>query len=158
MVDKLAPNPTHSIRWLVKYFSGRGFFRAVPSQNGDKFVTSSPPPPPIVERVERPLTQKTLRTMFYVKVESAAVSVVSVKWSPSSLKIVCVTIVCTKNLPKNKTRDLLQKEVCLCVYSAQVPVLCRVIAANIRLFVKEVKITIRRGQALNLQRTFRTLP
>ena len=29
---------------------GRSYFRAVSSQNGDKFVTS-PPPPPIVERV-----------------------------------------------------------------------------------------------------------
>ena len=35
---------------LVKYVSGRGYFRAVPSQNGDKYVTS-PPPPPIVELV-----------------------------------------------------------------------------------------------------------
>ena len=49
MVGKLAPNPTHSTRGLVKYVPGRGFFRAVPSQNGDKFVTS--PPPSIVERV-----------------------------------------------------------------------------------------------------------
>ena len=47
----------------------------------------------------------------------------------------------------------------LCVYSAQeVRVLCRVISGNIRLFVKEVKITIRRGQALKRQRTFCTLP
>ena len=40
--------------------------------------------------LERPLTQKTLCTMFYVEVESAAVSVESVNWSPSSQKIVCV--------------------------------------------------------------------
>ena len=33
---------------LVKYVPGRGYFRAVPSQNGDKFVTPPPPPPPIV--------------------------------------------------------------------------------------------------------------
>ena len=43
MVGKLAPNPTHVTRGLIKYFSGRGYSRAVPSQNGDKFVT--PPPP-----------------------------------------------------------------------------------------------------------------
>ena len=28
---------------LVKYVPGRGYFRAVSSQNGDKFVTSPPP-------------------------------------------------------------------------------------------------------------------
>ena len=50
MVGKLAPNLTHSTKGLVKYVPGRGYFRAVCSQNGDKFVTS-PPPPPIVERV-----------------------------------------------------------------------------------------------------------
>ena len=49
MVGKLAPNSTHFTRELVKYVPGRGFFRAVPSQNGEKFVTS--PPPSIVERV-----------------------------------------------------------------------------------------------------------
>ena len=49
MVDKLAPNRNHSTRGLVKYVPGRGYFRAVPSQDGDKFVTS--PPPLIVERV-----------------------------------------------------------------------------------------------------------
>ena len=49
MVGKLPPNPTHSIRGLVKYVPGRGYFRAVPSQKGDKTVTS--PPPSIVERV-----------------------------------------------------------------------------------------------------------
>ena len=37
-------------RGLVKYVSGRGYFGAVSSQNGDKLVTS-PPSPPIVERV-----------------------------------------------------------------------------------------------------------
>ena len=30
-------------RGLVKYVLGRGYFRAVPSQNGDKYVTSPPP-------------------------------------------------------------------------------------------------------------------
>ena len=50
MVGKLAPNPSHLTRGLVKYVPGRGYFRAVSSQSGDKFVTS-PPPPPIVERV-----------------------------------------------------------------------------------------------------------
>ena len=50
MVGNLALNPTHSTRrGLVKYVPGKGYFRAVPSQNGDKFVTS--PPPSIVERV-----------------------------------------------------------------------------------------------------------
>ena len=50
MVGKLAPNLSHLTKRLVKYVSGRGHFRAVPSKNGDKIVTS-PPPPPIVERV-----------------------------------------------------------------------------------------------------------
>ena len=50
MVGKLAPNPTHSTRGLVKYVSGRGYFRAVLSKNGDKIVIS--PPPSLVERVE----------------------------------------------------------------------------------------------------------
>ena len=43
IVGKLAPNPTHSIRGLVKYVPGRVYFRAVSSQNGDKIVTSPPP-------------------------------------------------------------------------------------------------------------------
>ena len=43
MVGKLGPNSTHFIRGLVKYILCRGSFRAVPSQNGDKFVTSPPP-------------------------------------------------------------------------------------------------------------------
>ena len=43
MVGKLAPNPTHFTRGLDPYVPGRGYFRAVPSQNGDKFVTSPPP-------------------------------------------------------------------------------------------------------------------
>ena len=50
MVGKLVPNSSHLTRRLVKYVPGRGYFRAVSSQNGDKLVTS-PPPPPIVERV-----------------------------------------------------------------------------------------------------------
>ena len=41
---RLAPNSSHLIRGLVKYVPGRGYFHAVSSQNGDKFVTSSPPP------------------------------------------------------------------------------------------------------------------
>ena len=45
MVGKLAPNSTHSIKRLDKYVSGRGYFRAVSSQNGDKIVLSPPPPP-----------------------------------------------------------------------------------------------------------------
>ena len=50
MVGKLAPNSSHSTRGLVKYVPGKGYFCAVPTQNGDKYVTS-PPPPPIVELV-----------------------------------------------------------------------------------------------------------
>ena len=50
MVGKLAPNLSHLTRGLVKYVPNRGYFRAVPSQNGDKYVTS--PPPPIVELVD----------------------------------------------------------------------------------------------------------
>ena len=47
MVGKLAPNLSHLTRGLVKYVSGRSYFCAVPSKNGDKYVTS-PPPLPIV--------------------------------------------------------------------------------------------------------------
>ena len=45
MIGKLAPNSSHFTRGLVKYVPGRGYFRAVSSQNGDKLVTSAPPPP-----------------------------------------------------------------------------------------------------------------
>ena len=45
MVGKLAPNSSHLTRGLVRYVSGRDYFRTVPSQNGDKIVTSPPPPP-----------------------------------------------------------------------------------------------------------------
>ena len=48
IVGKIAPDSLHLTKGLVKYVPGRGYFRAVSSQNGDKFVTS---PPPIVERV-----------------------------------------------------------------------------------------------------------
>ena len=58
MVGKLAPISSHLTRGLVKYVSGRGYFRAVPSRNGDKIVTS-PPPPPIVERVRRGTREKS---------------------------------------------------------------------------------------------------
>ena len=44
MVGKLAPNSTHFTKGLVNYIPGRRSFRAVPSQNGDKFVSSPPPP------------------------------------------------------------------------------------------------------------------
>ena len=44
MVGKLAPNSSHLTMRLVKYVPGRGSFRAVPSQNGDKVVTSPPLP------------------------------------------------------------------------------------------------------------------
>ena len=49
MVGKLAPISPHFTRGLVKCVPGRGYFRAVPSQNGDRFATS--PTPPIVERL-----------------------------------------------------------------------------------------------------------
>ena len=49
MVGKLAPNSSYLTRGLVKYIPGRGYFRAVPSQKGDKYVTS--PSPPTVELV-----------------------------------------------------------------------------------------------------------
>ena len=49
MVGKLAPNSSHLTRGLVKYIPGRGYFHAVPFQNGDKYVTS--PPLAIVELV-----------------------------------------------------------------------------------------------------------
>ena len=49
MVGKLAPNSSHLTRGLVKYVPGRGYFRAVPSLNGDKYVRS--PTPPIVKLV-----------------------------------------------------------------------------------------------------------
>ena len=47
MVGKLAPDSSHLTRGLIKYVPGRGYFCAVPSHNGDKYVTS--PPPTIVE-------------------------------------------------------------------------------------------------------------
>ena len=54
MVGKLAPNPTHFTRGFVKFVPGRVYFRAVPSQTGDKIVTSLPLP--IVERLAGALT------------------------------------------------------------------------------------------------------
>ena len=51
MVGKLAPNTTHPTRRVIKYVPRRDYFRAAPSQNGDKFVTS--PTPPIVEWIDR---------------------------------------------------------------------------------------------------------
>ena len=59
MVGKLVQNSSYLTRGLVKYVPGRGYFRTVPSQNGDKYVTS--PPPPIVELVMRP----TLSDVFF---------------------------------------------------------------------------------------------
>ena len=50
MVGKLAPNSSHLTRELIKYVTGRGYFRAVSYQNGDKMVTS--PPSTIVELVQ----------------------------------------------------------------------------------------------------------
>ena len=49
MVGKLAPKSNQFTRVLVKYIPWMGCFRAVLSQNGDKFAT--PPTPPIVERL-----------------------------------------------------------------------------------------------------------
>ena len=43
MVGKLAPNLSHLTRGLVRYVPGRGYFRALSSQNGDQYVTSRPP-------------------------------------------------------------------------------------------------------------------
>ena len=43
MVGKLAPNLSHLTRGLAKSVPGKGYFCAVPSQNGDKYVTSRPP-------------------------------------------------------------------------------------------------------------------
>ena len=51
MVGKLAPNPSHLTRGLVKYVPRRGYYRDIPSHNGDKYVTS--PPLPTVELVLR---------------------------------------------------------------------------------------------------------
>ena len=42
MVGKLAPNPTHSTKGLVKYVLSRGYLSAVFSQSGDKIVTFTP--------------------------------------------------------------------------------------------------------------------
>ena len=44
MVGKVAPNSSHLTRGLVKQVSGRVYFRAVFSRNGDETVTSPPPP------------------------------------------------------------------------------------------------------------------
>ena len=44
IVNKLAPNSSHLTKGLVKYVPGRSCFRAVSSENGDKFVTSTPRP------------------------------------------------------------------------------------------------------------------
>ena len=41
IINKLAPSSTHFIRGLTKIVPYRGWFRAVASQNGDKFATSS---------------------------------------------------------------------------------------------------------------------
>ena len=66
MIGRLTPNSPHFTRGLVKYVPGRGYFRAVLSQNGDKFAT--PPTPPIVERLkgERLKTNVTLVISYQV--------------------------------------------------------------------------------------------
>ena len=43
MVGKLAPNSINFTRGLVKYVPGRSYFLSVPSQNGEKIVTSPSP-------------------------------------------------------------------------------------------------------------------
>ena len=43
VVGKLAPDSSHLTMGLVKYVAGGGCFRAVSSQNGDKYVTAPPP-------------------------------------------------------------------------------------------------------------------
>ena len=40
MAGKLAPNSSRLTRGLVKHVPGRGYFRAMSSQNGDKYATS----------------------------------------------------------------------------------------------------------------------
>ena len=47
MVRRLAPNLSHLTKGLVKYVAGRGYFLAVSSQNGDKYVAPPPPPQPL---------------------------------------------------------------------------------------------------------------
>ena len=49
---ELVSNSTHFTSGLVKYVPGRGNFRAVPSQDGDNFVTF-PPPPQSLNDLER---------------------------------------------------------------------------------------------------------
>ena len=44
IAGKLTPNLSHLTRGLVKYVADGNYFRAVPSQNGDKYVTSPTPP------------------------------------------------------------------------------------------------------------------
>ena len=53
--------------------------------------------------------------MFYVDVESAAVSVVKPTNARHHKMYVRVAIVGTRKLLKKETRDLLKKDVCLCV-------------------------------------------
>ena len=60
MVGKLAANSSHLTRGLVKHVPGRVHFRADPSQNGDKYVTSRPPA--IVELVLARVTYNTAIT------------------------------------------------------------------------------------------------
>ena len=83
MVGKLAPSSTHFTKGLVKYVPGRGYFRAVPSQNGDKFVTI--PPPPIVERL---VSHKKcpLVLFFYIIVKLSGTQSNNTKQSEVSLK------------------------------------------------------------------------
>ena len=53
IVGKLASNSSHLTKGFVKYVPGRGYFHAISSQNGDKFVTS--PPPHLLNGSEKPL-------------------------------------------------------------------------------------------------------
>ena len=67
MVGKLAPNSSHLTRGLVKYVPGRVYFRAVFSQNGDKFVTS--PPSPSVERVTDDQGHRHFHDVMWARVQ-----------------------------------------------------------------------------------------
>ena len=56
MVGKLAPNSSHLTRGLVKSVPGKSYFCAVPSQNGEKYVTY--PPPQSLNLSTRPLGRR----------------------------------------------------------------------------------------------------
>ena len=68
MVGKLAPNSLHLTSGLVKYVPAKSYFRVVPSQNGDKYVTYPLPPQSFfcklsTNRMERVACAKSERTV-----------------------------------------------------------------------------------------------